>query len=382
MFFSRLVLLNLMLLIAWSFNVHAVENCPPDKHWNSEKKDCRSCPPGTTWNAKRLRCFCPTGQFTDNKNQRCVSCPANWTWDKTQQACTCGPRSLKDFLSGKMCIASRHVCSHNAHWDAANQYCVVKEAKKPKETAPAPAPPPTPVQQKTPEASDITGYTENFRSADFNIPLNVPEDKKRTAREKAEHEMESSLLRADIKKTDFIDLKDYNYILGVAATSDLIDQTKDSFREDLKKNQSSPDLNTQYDSLRGKNLEAVNCYGNGSSVCLAALVNGDLKAKKVNLYGPQITVSSLKDWESQISSSGVNSVTIYMLTHDPIPGASFVGDDNWSDFSSVFTQNKLMDLISEKAPSIQVMVSNCPIKNIKEKYDLDCNDPKQYQSVW
>jgi len=325
-----------------------------------------------------------------------VSCPANWKWDRTKQQCACGPNSIKDFFSGRSCTANRHSCSPNSNWDAGNRYCVGKEVKKPKEPPVAVSPPPkveTPPPKETPppvtaappkseESPNVTGDSDVFRTADFNIPINAPEEKKRAAREKAEHEMENSLLRIDIKKTDFIDLKDYNYILGVAATNDLIDETKDSFREDLKKNQSSPGLNSQYESLRGKNLDKMNCYGNGAMVCLAALANGDVKAKKVNLFGPQITPASLKEWESLINSNGVNSVAIYVLTRDPIPGISFVGADNWPDFARVFTQNKLMDLISARAPSIRVMISNCPIKDVKESYDLDCNSPKQYQSVW
>lgn len=281
-----------------------------------------------------------------------------------------------------MCISSRHVCAHNSRWDAANHYCVAAEVKKPKEPANVPPPKQTSQPPTVQEKFSVTGDSEGFRAAEFNIPLKADDEKKRSAREKTEREMENSMLRSDIKRADLIDLKDYNYILGVAATSDLIDETKDAFREDLKKSQASADLNKQYDSLRNQTFDTLDCYGSGAMVCLAALKNGDVKVKKAKLFGPQITADALKEWESLISSNGLSSVEIYLLTRDPIPGISYLGGDSWSDFSRVFIQNKLMDVISEKAPSVRVILSSCPIKDQKESYNLDCNNPKQYQDVW
>ncbi len=77
-----------------------------------------------------------------------------------------------------------------------------------------------------------------------------------------------------------------------------------------------------YASLKGRSFDTLECHSNGAMLCLAALMSGDAKAKKVLLFGPQINERAAALWEKYQKSTGTK-VTIYINTGDPIPGTSW-----------------------------------------------------------
>jgi hypothetical protein len=269
-------------------------------------------------------------------------------------------------------LLRRPHCSSKFSWDPTQRYCVAKESNKPKESKETKEAKPAVAETKPSSSSDVTGDPDGFRNSDIN----------KSAREKANSELTNRLEQAGLKKDEFIDPKDFDFLVGVAASGDLYKDNNLKFRDELRKGQASGKLNEQYGNLKNKTIDTLNCYGDGAILCLAALSNRDVTAKSVKLYGPEITRESMKEWEYLVKSSGVGSVELYILSQDPIPGISYVAGESWSEFPQVFVQNKLMNLLGEAAPSVRVFVSSCPVKGIKETFALECNEPKQYKSVF
>ena len=72
--------------------------------------------------------------------------------------------------------------------------------------------------------------------------------------------------------------------------------------------------------------------------CLIALELGDTQAKRVRLFGPQITPESLQHWQQLIDSGKVGSVQIFINEGDPIPVVSYVASllTDWTALSPIY----------------------------------------------
>jgi len=77
-----------------------------------------------------------------------------------------------------------------------------------------------------------------------------------------------------------------------------------------------------YDALRGRQFDELGCHSNGAMACLAALQNGDVLARKVVLFGPQLTAESIKMWNQMIEAGQVASVEVVVNANDPVPALS------------------------------------------------------------
>jgi hypothetical protein len=75
-------------------------------------------------------------------------------------------------------------------------------------------------------------------------------------------------------------------------------------------------------SLIGKSFDTLDCHSNGAMACLAALRNGDIKAREVRLFGPQINKEAAQRWLEVARASNIKLV-IYIRTGDPVPGLAW-----------------------------------------------------------
>jgi len=76
-------------------------------------------------------------------------------------------------------------------------------------------------------------------------------------------------------------------------------------------------------SLKGRSFQRLDCHSNGAMLCLAALRNGDTKAKEVRLFGPQINEPAARLWR-EYAEKNKTKVTVFINTGDPIPVTSWV----------------------------------------------------------
>ena len=119
----------------------------------------------------------------------------------------------------------------------------------------------------------------------------------------------------------------YNFVIGVAnKTTMWRDLATRVVFEQLRNGQLSahPDTQQLYNSLRGREFDELGCHSNGAMTCLAALMNRDIKAKDVILYGPQITPESLAQWNQLLSEGRISTLRILVAENDPITPVSML----------------------------------------------------------
>lgn len=115
------------------------------------------------------------------------------------------------------------------------------------------------------------------------------------------------------------DLSKYDFMLSIAAsTNPFVDLVKRAVWEEFRNGQFAPTLQNAYNAIKGRQFEELACHSNGAMICLAALMNKDIKADRVVLYGPQITPESLKLWNDLVSQKKIRSIQIYLNQGDPI----------------------------------------------------------------
>jgi uncharacterized protein len=236
----------------------------------------------------------------------------------------------------------------------------------------------------------VGGMIEELRVYAHNVPLNLPEEQVRKARAEAEAQFRKRLSLAGIQQDEFIDPRDYDFILGVATTSKLIDDMSmvagDSARQagdaprvlwdELTGGRGTPVMQSQYELLRGRSFEVLDCHSNGAMICLAALANGDIRAGRVRLLGPQITRKALQQWQTLLRSGDIQRLEIYLSDRDPVPLMSYVVSA-WDDFPAVMG-GSLPVLVEVAAPSASVIRLSCDTQG-RFKYSLSCHAMTNYQ---
>lgn len=75
-------------------------------------------------------------------------------------------------------------------------------------------------------------------------------------------------------------------------------------------------------ALKGRSLETLDCHSNGAMLCLAALRSGDVQAKTVRLFGPQLNPEAARRWQEFAANTGAK-IEIYINNGDPVPSASW-----------------------------------------------------------
>lgn len=158
-----------------------------------------------------------------------------------------------------------------------------------------------------------------------------PED-----RAKADKALEIQMTLAGKSKEEFASVKDYDFILGVAVSSnpgvDLVDRV---IRDQKDDGRYSPSVRQEYARLKGRYFDVLDCHSNGAMICLAALRNGDVVARKVRLFGPQLSPSALLDWRKMLDRHGfgnkIESLDIVLSERDPVSKFSFYAKDILSE---------------------------------------------------
>jgi tetratricopeptide (TPR) repeat protein len=123
-----------------------------------------------------------------------------------------------------------------------------------------------------------------------------------------------------------LDLEHYNFAVGVANAGEKWDLASRVLREQLHNGQFTASSSHQdgYNRLRGRQFDELGCHSNGAMTCLAALVNRDVQATDVVLYGPQITVESLAMWNKLLADEDIKSLRIVVAENDPVPVLSLL----------------------------------------------------------
>lgn len=187
-----------------------------------------------------------------------------------------------------------------------------------------------------------------------------------------EHAMMATEMRlAGNQYAEGVDFRRYNFVLGIAAsTTPFLDLASRVVFDEFRDGKFSASEQAAYDSLKGRQFKELACHSNGAMVCLAALENKDIIADRVTLYGPQITVESLKLWNDLVSSGRVKSVQIYINRSDPVPPVSLlagagiieaVAPGSTVALSSLaaFKPSVLVSVIKLVSPHLNVQTFDC-----------------------
>lgn len=214
----------------------------------------------------------------------------------------------------------------------------------------------------------ITGY--NVQKADQKLIA------------KAHSMMDEQMKLAGLRYADGVDFDKYNFVLGIAASTDTYqDLTLRVVFDEYSNGQFSAREQAGYASLKGRQFDELGCHSNGAMICLAALENKDIKVDHVVLYGPQITIESLQMWDQLVRSGQVKSVEININTSDPVPpfslaiGGGAVGTTMIASLALLRTPT-LQDVIEETSPRLTVRTHACG----NGFPNLDCHDMAVYKA--
>jgi hypothetical protein len=220
------------------------------------------------------------------------------------------------------------------------------------------APPAPPARTYTPSGNALIGGTTWITG--YNVQNADP---KLVARER--EMMVQQMKLAGNQYSDGVDFKRYNFVLGIAAsTNAAIDLSTRVIFDELTKGQFSAEEQKAYDSLKGRQFDELACHSNGAMICLAALENKDIVADRVTLYGPQVTIESLKMWDELVRSGHVRSVQVYINRSDPVPpvsllaGGGLVGATALSSLA-MFKGPTITSVINETSPRVTVQMFSC-----------------------
>ena len=197
----------------------------------------------------------------------------------------------------------------------------------------------------------ITGY--NTQSA----------DPKLVAKERAM--MAQQMKLANNPYADGVDFKRYNFVLGIASSTDAItDLSTRVIFDELSNGKFSAEEQKAYDSLKDRQFDELACHSNGAMICLAALKNKDVIADHVVLYGPQVTIESLRMWDEMVRSGRVKSVQIYINRSDPVPPISLLAGGGLIDAAALstlalFKPPTITRIINETSPRLTVRTFSC-----------------------
>ena len=220
------------------------------------------------------------------------------------------------------------------------------------------APPAPPTRTYTPSGNALIGGTTWITG--YNVQNADP---KLVARER--EMMAKQMTLAGNQYADGVDFNRYNFVLGIAASTDaLTDLSTRVIFDEFSNGKFSAEEQAAYDSMKGRQFGELACHSNGAMVCLAALENKDVVADRVTLYGPQVTIESLKMWDELVRSGKVKSVQVYINSNDPVPPVSLLvggGLVNATALSSLamFKLPTITSIINETSPRLTVQTFSC-----------------------
>jgi hypothetical protein len=180
-----------------------------------------------------------------------------------------------------------------------------------------------------------------------------------------------------------VDTNRYNFVIGVAAsTSFIADLGLRVAFDQLSNGTWTRGGQEGYNALKGKRFDELGCHSNGAMICLAALVNRDILADRVVLYGPQITPESLRLWNGLVQDGKVKSVTIYVNENDPVaPTALLINrappkDQALLAVPMFYRADALRRVIHTIAPRIVVRAYACGTRP-----DPSCHNVERYTAA-
>jgi hypothetical protein len=238
----------------------------------------------------------------------------------------------------------------------------------------------------------IGGMKWNFGTYAMNAPTNLSGEQARRAREESERQFFARLKRAGIPEKDFIDPKQYDFIIGVAESSNgFQDLFKRVLWDNLAKGRATPLLQKEYNLIRGRSFDVLDCHSNGAMLCLAAIANDHIRLTgqgPVRLFGPQITPSAIKEWE-RLAQKDHFKLEIYYNSGDLVPRISYAAHEllaikmapteEHSILKEVFAGTGLQDLIARDAPSAKIITSDCGDTGAF-RYSTNCHIFQWYQN--
>lgn len=177
-----------------------------------------------------------------------------------------------------------------------------------------------------------------------------------------------------------IDFDRYNFVIGLANSPSLLwDFSTRVWRDQFTNGQATADLQGPYNALKDRQFDELGCHSNGAMICLAALMNGHVRASRVVLYGPQITPESLDLWNGLLGH-GIDSLEIVIAQNDPVPPASLLFSRSLSSrFGAALAAPILFDVgslervIRAMSPDAAVTTFSCGTLP-----SSDCHDMARY----
>lgn len=214
----------------------------------------------------------------------------------------------------------------------------------------------------------ITGY--NVQKADRKLMI------------QSQALMARQMKLAGMRYSEGVDFDRYNFVLGIAASTDtIVDLGTRVIFDEYSNGQYTANEQAGYAALKGRQFDELGCHSNGAMICLAALENKDVVADRVVLFGPQLTVESLRLWDELVRSGRVKSVEVYINQSDPVPplslaiGGGAVGAASIASLALLRTPT-LKDVIEETSPRLTVRTHDCGTG----EPNLDCHDSVVYKA--
>jgi hypothetical protein len=217
--------------------------------------------------------------------------------------------------------------------------------------------------------------------AGFNArPGALPELRRR------QREMLMQQFRASNIAWDEACVQRYNFIIGIAASTDRFQDLRSRVVfDEFSNGQFTANEQAAYNSLRGRNFQQLDCHSNGAMICLAALQNEHVGARRVALYGPQITPESLAMWNALVTEGRVEGVDLYINQNDPVPPTALLSSNPALAIAAplapfltgpmFFNADWTGRGISAAAPNINVHVGPCTASALPS---MDCHDMRLY----
>lgn len=241
-----------------------------------------------------------------------------------------------------------------------------------------------PADAVTPTPSFVPSGSALIGGTGWIIGYNVPPGSKPELLARSQQILKRWSEAEGIPYNEKVDFAKYNFVLGIAASTDVFDDlTSRVVFDQLSNGQYSASQQKAYNSLKGRQFDELACHSNGAMICLAALQNHDTLAKHVVLFGPQITPESLSMWNELVQSGRINTIKIYLNRGDPVPAVSMLASNPTAALTAtiapvlaapLFNADVMHKAITAFAPSAQVSVLPC-----SDSVTTACHDLKVYK---
>jgi hypothetical protein len=206
-----------------------------------------------------------------------------------------------------------------------------------------------------------------------------------SSKEMQEHAAKSFHKQQQLTDGPAISPGGYDFIVGMAKSTILDRELWRALLDNTFHGAYSAYEREIYPSLKGRSFDLLECHSNGAMVCLTALGRGDLAAREVRLFGPQITASSLGSWSQLVADGYIERVAVYWIEADPIPLISLGVDPNLFismnlPFKNATASRTLQHLITAH-PTIGLHVFDCPSVAEITHHIFTCHRVQLYQQA-